>query len=77
MLGKTFSRFKKRKDKVEEPAASTSSQAASHLGDISKMLSASGRIGLANLRRIAQENDKDSFMRFVRHRPGPAAEQNA
>ncbi len=66
MLGKTFSRFKKRKDKVEEPASSISSQAASPLGDISKMLSASGRIGLANLRRIAQENDKDSFMRFVR-----------
>jgi hypothetical protein len=30
------------------------------------MLSASGRIGLANLRKIAQENEKDSFMRFVR-----------
>ena len=66
MLGKTFSRFKKRKDKGEAPASATSTQTASPLGDISKMLSASGRIGLANLRRIAQENDKDSFIRFVR-----------
>jgi hypothetical protein len=30
------------------------------------MLSASGRIGLANLRKIAQENDKESFIRFMR-----------
>ncbi len=66
MLGKTFSRFKKRKDQREEPVSSTSSQTASPLGDISKMLSASGRIGLTNLRRIASENDKDSFIRFVR-----------
>ncbi len=66
MLGKTFSRFKKRKDQGEEPASSTSSQAASPPGNISKMLSASGRIGLTNLRRIASENDKDSFIRFVR-----------
>jgi hypothetical protein len=66
MLGKTFSRFKKRKDKGETPALSTSTQTGSPLGDISKMLSASGRIGLANLRRLAQENDKDSFILFVR-----------
>ena len=66
MLGKTFSRFKKRKDKGETPAPSTGGQTDSHLGDMSKMLSASGRIGLANLRRIALENEKDSFIRFVR-----------
>ncbi len=66
MLGKTFSRFIKRKDKGETPVPSTSTQTDSSLGNMSKMLSASGRIGLANLRRIAQENDKDSFIRFVR-----------
>ena len=66
MLGKTFSRFIKRKDKGETPVPSASTQTDSSLGNMSKMLSASGRIGLANLRRIAQENDKDSFIRFVR-----------
>lgn len=66
MLGKTFSRFKNRKAKGDTPAASAGTQTASHLGDMSKMLSASGRIGLANLRRMALESDKDSFIRFVR-----------
>lgn len=66
MLGKTFSRFRKRKDKGETPAPSTSTQTASALGEMSKMLSASGRIGLAHLHRIAQENDKETFIRFVR-----------
>ena len=66
MLGKTFSRFIKRKDKGETPVPSASTQTDSSLGNMSKMLSASGRIGLANLRRIAQENDKDSLIRFVR-----------
>jgi hypothetical protein len=66
MLGKAFSRFKKSKDKAEAPNISPGANSASPLGDISSMLSASGRIGLANLREIAQENDKDSFIRFVR-----------
>ena len=66
MLGKAFSRFKKSKDKADAPNPSPGAEAASPLGDISSMLSASGRIGLANLRKIAQENDKDSFIRFVR-----------
>jgi len=66
MLGKAFSRFKKSKDKVEAPTPSPDAESASPLSDISSMLSASGRIGLANLRKIAQENDKESFIRFVR-----------
>ena len=66
MLGKTFSRFKKRKDKAPAPDPSPGPESDSPLGDISNMLSASGRIGLANLRKIAQENEKDTFMRFVR-----------
>lgn len=66
MLGKTFSRFKKLKDKGETSDPSTITQTASPLGDMAKMLSAAGRISLANLRRIALENDKDSFIRFVR-----------
>lgn len=66
MLGKAFSRFKKRKDKAPAPDPSPGPESDSPLGDISSMLSASGRIGLANLRKIAQENEKDTFMRFVR-----------
>ena len=66
MLGKTFSRFKKRKDKAQAPDPSPGPESDSPLGDISNMLSASGRIGLASLRKIAQENEKDTFMRFVR-----------
>jgi hypothetical protein len=66
MLGKTFSRFKRRKDKAKTPTPSPDPKTASPLGDISSMLSASGRIGLANLRKIAQENDKESFIRFMR-----------
>jgi hypothetical protein len=66
MLGKTFSRFKKRKDKAQAPDPPPGPESDSPLGDISSMLSASGRIGLASLRKIAQENEKDTFMRFVR-----------
>jgi hypothetical protein len=66
MLGKTFSRFKKQKNKVDFQTASQASQTASALGELAKMLSASGRVGLANLRKICQEKDKDSFVRFLR-----------
>ncbi len=65
MLRKTFSRFKKKKNKEVNPAASTPGESASPVGEVAKMLSASGRIGLANLRKIAQEKDKASFMRFL------------
>ena len=49
MLGKAFSRFKKRKDKAQAPNPSPGPESDSPLGNISSMLSASGRIGLANL----------------------------
>ena len=66
MLGKTFSRFKKHKNKSQSPTPSPSPQTSSPLGEISRMLSASGRIGLASLRKIAQENDKEAFRLFLR-----------
>jgi hypothetical protein len=66
MLGKTFSRFKKHKNKAQSPTPSPSLQTSSPLGEISRMLSASGRIGLASLRKIAQENDKEAFIRLLR-----------
>jgi pSer/pThr/pTyr-binding forkhead associated (FHA) protein len=66
MLGKTFSRFKKQKDKPVTPPAPKSPQGVPSLGEVAKMLSASGRVGLANLRKISQEKNKDSFVRFLR-----------
>ena len=66
MLGKTFSRFKKQKNKIDFETASQVSQTASAFGELAKMLSASGRVGLANLRKISQEKDKDAFVRFLR-----------
>ena len=66
MLAKKFSLFKKHKDKAESQSESQSPRASSVLGELAKMLSASGRVGLANLRKICLEKDKDSFVRFLR-----------
>ena len=66
MLRKTFARFKKQKNNEVNSAASPSVEFASLSGEVAKMLSSSGRIGLANLRKIAQEKDKELFIRFMR-----------
>ena len=66
MLRKTFSRFRKQKNIEVNPAASPSAESASPPGEVAKMLSSSGRIGLAILQKIAQEKDKESFIRFMR-----------
>jgi hypothetical protein len=68
MLGRTFARFKKKKTIETAPAPETSpnqkSQAAL-TGRLAKMLSASGRVSLASLRKLAQENEAEAFARFV------------
>jgi len=66
MLRKAFSRFKKQKNNEVNPADSPSAKFASPSGEVAKMLSSSGRIGLANLRKIVQEKDKESFILFMR-----------
>ena len=71
MLGRTFARFKKKKTietgSAPEKSPKRKSQAAP-AGRLSKMLSASGRVSLASLRKLAQENEAEAFARFV-HRP--------
>jgi hypothetical protein len=71
MLGRTFARFKKKKTietgSAPEKSPKRKSQ-ATPAGRLSKMLSASGRVSLASLRKLAQENEAEAFARFV-HRP--------
>lgn len=67
MLGKTFGRFKKQKNNQSPSAASSgNSDKVKSLGEIAKMLSASGRVSLASLRKLAQENEVEAFTEFVR-----------
>jgi len=66
MLRKTYSLLKKQKNSEARAASSQNSGSSSPQGMLSKMLSASGRIGLMSLRKIAQENNKEVFIRFLR-----------
>lgn len=66
MLRKTYSLLKKQKNSEARPASSQNPGTSSPQGKLSKMLSASGRIGLVSLRKIAQENKKEVFIRFLR-----------
>jgi hypothetical protein len=66
MLGKTFARLKKQKNTADEAQApSKSADNVSPLGRIAKMLSASGRVSLAALRKLAQEHEAEEFVRYV------------
>ena len=67
MLRKTFSRLIKPKSDQSDPVSSQEPVDSSSLSEIAKMLSASGRIGLGSLRQIAEENDKERFMKLVQH----------
>jgi hypothetical protein len=66
MLAKTFSRFKKQKNDFVDQNSTTHTEESIRLGSISKMLSASGRIGLARLRKYSEEYDKEAFIKFMR-----------
>ena len=67
MLGKTFARFKKQKNnQTPSVVASGNSGKVKSLGEIAKMLSASGRVSLASLRKLAQEQELEAFTQFVR-----------
>ena len=64
MLGKAFSRIKKQKDAV--PRKGTGSAAGQpSIGRISKMISASGRIGLPTLKRICEVYNREDFTKFM------------
>ena len=67
MLRKAISRLKKPKSEPSSPDSSQKTAGSSPLGEIAKMLSASGRIGLVSLRKIAEEKEKDIFTRLIQH----------
>ncbi len=66
MLGKKFARLRKQKN--NETAAGVSSNQSDNapkVGRIAKMLSASGRVSLASLRKLAQEHEAEAFVIYV------------
>jgi hypothetical protein len=68
MLGKAFARLKKQKKTAAEPdRPSQSADNAASAGMIVKMLSASGRVSLAALRKLAQEYEAEAFARYVQN----------
>ncbi|MGD2037018.1 MAG: FHA domain-containing protein [Desulfobacterales bacterium] len=69
MLGRTFARFKKKKTDETAPVKSPKMRGSVEpAGQLAKMLSASGRVSLASLRKMAQDNEAEAFTRFI-HRP--------
>ena len=68
MLGKAFARLKKQKNTATEPPGPVKgADSASAAGRIAKMLSASGRVSLAALRKLAQEHEAEAFARYVQN----------
>ena len=65
MLRKAFSRLKKPKSDPGSPVSSQKTAVSLPRGEIAKMLSASGRIGLVSLRKIAEEKDKEVFVKLI------------
>ncbi len=66
MLGRTFARFKKQKKNQTAPVASSKHKTDGFpAGRLAKILSASGRVSLASLRKMAGENDADAFVKYV------------
>ena len=66
MLGKAFGLMKKRKKGVEDDRPATSIESVAPIGNISKMLNPSGRIGLQTLYKMAEVYEKPEFMRVMR-----------
>ena len=66
MLGKAFGLKKKRKKESEDKGAAAAKPSVAPIGNISKMLNSSGRIGLQTLQKMAQVYEKPEFMRFMR-----------
>ena len=66
MLGKKFARLKKQKIN-ESPSVVPSGQSVNTapFGRIAKMLSASGRVSLASLRKLAEEHELEAFAKYV------------
>ena len=66
MLGRTFARLKKKKPNATTPVAlSKQNNPVMPAGQIAKMLSASGRVSLASLRKFAQDHEAKAFVQFM------------
>jgi hypothetical protein len=66
MLGRTFARFKKKKTNETAPATSPEQKSqATPTSRLVKMLSASGRVSLASLRKLALDNEAKAFVSFI------------
>jgi hypothetical protein len=65
MLGKAFGLMKKQKKKPSDKVTADEDRAVSPLGNISKMLNASGRIGLQTLQKLAKVYQKPEFIMFL------------
>ncbi len=67
MLGRTFARFRKqKKNQLPGAAPSRAESDGSQVERLGKLLSASGRVSLASLRKMAREDDAEAFVQFVR-----------
>jgi hypothetical protein len=64
MLGKAFGLMKKQK-KTADQGSGAGGKSRTPLGDISKMLNASGRIGLQMLQKMAKVYNRVEFVRFM------------
>ena len=64
MFGKALGLMKKQK-KTADKSAGAGGKTRTQLGDISKMLNASGRIGLQMLQKMVTVYDKEGFERFM------------
>jgi hypothetical protein len=64
MLGKALGLMKKQK-KTADQSTGAGGKSRAQLGDISKMLNASGRIGLQMLQKMAKVYNKIEFERFM------------
>ncbi|MDX1707568.1 MAG: FHA domain-containing protein, partial [Desulfobacterales bacterium] len=58
-------RFKKQKKNQGPVASSVKQKDGGYVGRLSKLLSASGRVSLASLRKMAREEDASTFVNFV------------
>jgi hypothetical protein len=70
MLGRTFARFKKKKTTKTAPTPVNSPKQkgqAVPVGRLAKMLSASGRVSLASLRKMAKDDEAEVFVKFIQH----------
>jgi hypothetical protein len=66
MLGRTFARFKKKKtDETVLVTPSEQKGPAEPAGRLAKMLSASGRVSLASLRKMAQDYEAEVFEKLI------------